>query len=186
MRQCGACAARHSDPLRPRVLPRSRPRRLPISLPRWAAPRTNLHGRQEAPCGACAAIGSGLRAAAQGSRFTQARAGLCSRWWAVQDSNLRLRPCDDRTLPTELTARWQGRADSHSGKPETASIASRVPHQGSSGRTRITIGDAPRQPGLDASSRPDLPAAAARRTGTAIADRGPSAGSLDAPIAPTV
>lgn len=26
------------------------------------------------------------------------------KWWAVQDSNLRLRPCDDRTLPTELTA----------------------------------------------------------------------------------
>ena len=28
-----------------------------------------------------------------------------ARWWAVQESNLRLRPCDDRTLPTELTAR---------------------------------------------------------------------------------
>ena len=50
----------------------------------------------------------GLRAAAQGSRFTQPRARSLVVWWAVQDSNLRLRPCDGRTLPTELTAPPRG------------------------------------------------------------------------------
>lgn len=39
------------------------------------------------------------------------------RWWAVQDSNLRLRPCDDRTLPTELTARPIARPTGGRGTP---------------------------------------------------------------------
>lgn len=46
------------------------------------------------------------RRADQGSRrnrgFPPELAG--EEWWAVQDSNLRLRLCENRTLPTELTA----------------------------------------------------------------------------------
>jgi hypothetical protein len=30
------------------------------------------------------------------------------RWWALQDSNLRPRPCEGRALPTELSAPARG------------------------------------------------------------------------------